>query len=181
MTVLLIGTLILLSLVIRKKMKKNIRLKGFTLIELLVVIIIISMLALLVIVNLEKSKQKSRDAQRKQDLSLIASSLDSYYSDNKSHPLSSSFASADTVLSTLTTSNYINTIPKDPTGSGSYQYKSDSYQYKIVTAAAKAETIKDLGSLTCQDTKLVKLAGDFCDPVDRTRLQVSSSATALNW
>lgn len=155
------------------------RSNGFTIVELLVVVMIISMLALLVIVNLDKSKEKSRDAQRKQDLSLISSALDTYYADNKAYPIVSSFTDISTCLDDLATDNYINSLPTDPL-SGSYKYRSDTTgsQYKVISESP--ETIEGLSG-TCSDTQLQKLAGDFCDPVVITRFQISSSNTALSW
>jgi prepilin-type N-terminal cleavage/methylation domain-containing protein len=60
--------------------------KGFTLIELLVVIAIIALLASVVLVALNSSRQKARVAKRLADLSQIAKALELYYDDNKAYP-----------------------------------------------------------------------------------------------
>lgn len=86
--------------------------KGFTLLELLIVIVIIGILIALVLPNLINGPIRARDVRRKQDLNAISSGLEQYYNDNQAYP--------DT-LATLTTGNYLKTIPNDPK-SGTYVY-----------------------------------------------------------
>jgi prepilin-type N-terminal cleavage/methylation domain-containing protein len=64
--------------------------KAFTLIELLIVVGIIGILASVVIVNLTQAKAKSRDTQRRSDLSSIALALESHYSSNGTYVVSGS-------------------------------------------------------------------------------------------
>ena len=66
---------------------------GFTLIELLVVISIIGLLASVVLVALNLSRVKARDARRLADLQQIDNALDLYYSDNDNYPGSLTLAS----------------------------------------------------------------------------------------
>ena len=60
--------------------------RGFTLIELLVVIAIISLLASVVLVNLNGARQKTRDVLRKSELRHLQSALEIYYSTYGSYP-----------------------------------------------------------------------------------------------
>jgi prepilin-type N-terminal cleavage/methylation domain-containing protein len=90
--------------------------KGFTLIELLVVIAIIGILSSVVLASLNQARAKSRDARRIADLKQIQTALELYYDANSSaYPVA---------LSSLAT-QYIPTVPTDPTNTGSYVY---SYQ-----------------------------------------------------
>ena len=61
---------------------------GFTLIELLVIIAIIGVLtgALLAVLNPKEQVSKSHDAQRKNDLNQIRTTLDMYYGDHNRYP-----------------------------------------------------------------------------------------------
>lgn len=52
---------------------------GFTLIELLVVVAVIGLIAIIIIVSLDKSRGKGIDARRKSDLIQIRTSLELYY------------------------------------------------------------------------------------------------------
>lgn len=63
-------------------MKKS----GFTLIELLVVISIIGVLTAVLMMNLVGARERSRDAQKIQDLNSIKNALRLYYNDNQSYP-----------------------------------------------------------------------------------------------
>ena len=60
------------------KFKKN---GGFTLVELMIVIAIIGILSQIVLVSLSVARSKARDAQRKNDLHVIATALEMYYND----------------------------------------------------------------------------------------------------
>ncbi len=63
-------------------MKKN----GFTLIELLIVIAIIGLLAAISIVVLNGARQKSRDAKRVSDISVIRAALEEHWLRAASYP-----------------------------------------------------------------------------------------------
>ncbi len=72
--------------------KKSKVLRAFTLIELLVVISIIGLLSTLAIVALNTAKAKARDAKRMNDLKTISQTLEVYYLDNGTYPISCSEA-----------------------------------------------------------------------------------------
>jgi prepilin-type N-terminal cleavage/methylation domain-containing protein len=63
--------------------------KGFTLIELLVVIAIIGLLASVVLVSLNNSRAKSRDARRLADVRQAVTALNLYYNDFNGFPVAS--------------------------------------------------------------------------------------------
>ncbi len=60
-----------------KKSKRN----GFTLVELLVVIAIMSILTIIAVSQFQSAKRKSRDVQRKGDISAVSKALLMYYTD----------------------------------------------------------------------------------------------------
>lgn len=59
--------------------------RGFTLVELLVVIAIIGLLAIIVVVSLNVTKAKSRDAQRIADIRNIKTALEFYNNEQKTY------------------------------------------------------------------------------------------------
>ena len=67
-------------------MKRN---AGFTLIEITVVMAIIAILAVLSVGSFRSSQIKARDAERKNDLKQISSSLEAYYNDKGQYPSNS--------------------------------------------------------------------------------------------
>ena len=107
-------------------MKKN----GFTLMELLVVIAIIGILAGMIMVSMNSSRQKARDTRRKSDLGQISLALESFY-DNQSP---NQYVTAATeinidgttdALSAVLSPTYIQTLPTDPqTPNQDYHYQS---------------------------------------------------------
>lgn len=76
--------------------KKNKRLNfvssksGFTLVELLIVMVILGTLAGIIASNFRTVGMKSRDAQRKSDLSQITKALELFINDHKTYPTDSS-------------------------------------------------------------------------------------------
>jgi len=60
-----------------QKSKRN----GFTLVELLVVIAIMSILTIIAVSQFQSAKRKSRDVQRKGDISAVSKALLMYYTD----------------------------------------------------------------------------------------------------
>ena len=60
--------------------------RGFTLIELLVVISIIGLLASVVLVAVNSSRQKARDAKRVGDMNQIAKAMELFFNSNFSYP-----------------------------------------------------------------------------------------------
>ena len=101
--------------------------KAFTLIELLVVIAIIGILASMVLVGLNGTRAKARDAERKSDLRQLKAALELYYADQKpnAYKESTSLVTASATAMGLD-SNYIKTVPSDPVGTKPYQYQTDT-------------------------------------------------------
>ena len=60
--------------------------KGFTLIELLVVISIIALLAVIVLVNINTARQKSRDVKRIGDIQQIITAMELFHVDHGRYP-----------------------------------------------------------------------------------------------
>lgn len=113
-------------------MKKNMLKKGFTLIELLVVIAIIGILSSVVLVSLNSSRAKARDAKRVADVGQLQTALALYLDDNGTYPAA---------LSDLSPT-YMSVIPVDPSDASSYSYSAsgDSTDYCL------GDTLEQTGS-----------------------------------
>src|SRR3990167_8013222 len=68
----------------------NQRSKGFTLIELLISIVIIGLLASMVVISMGAARKSARDARRKSDLHLVATTTEQYRLIKKVFPPDSS-------------------------------------------------------------------------------------------
>lgn len=103
--------------------------RGFTLIELLVVIAIIGILASMILVAISNAKMKTRDAQRKSDLTQIKKTLSIYYADK--NPNTFKYQKSAVVVTAENTgldSTYMKTVPSDPTGQNNYLYQTDGVE-----------------------------------------------------
>jgi len=109
---------------------------GFTLIELLVVIAIIGLLASVILVALNSTRAKSRDAKRVQDLNQLGKAFELYFNSNFTYPtLSSSGALTNLVGAPPLTPTYLvkmpaTVLPADGTcGAGPGNGTNDYYFY----------------------------------------------------
>lgn len=87
---------------------------AFTLVELLVVISVIGVLTGILLPNFVSSRERARDAKRKQDLADIKSALRMYYNDNQSYPPLGGLSAISP--------DYIQTLPIDPATEDDYGY-----------------------------------------------------------
>ena len=131
-------------------LKKNL---SFTLIELLVVMAILALLATVGLGSFNSVRIKSKDAQRKSDLSQIQKGLEMYYNDKGQYPTSDGGGKIEGCDgSTCDWGNpweessgvvYIKTLPSDPRYKYCYE-SSDGTDYKIY---ARLENERDLDCL----------------------------------
>jgi len=107
---------------------------GFTIVELLIVIVVIGILAAITIVAYNGIQQRGRDAQRRSDFVALEKALRLYRVDNSGFPRCASSGafnagvdgSATCLVSAISAQlvpKYMNSLPQDPTNSGSYQYR----------------------------------------------------------
>lgn len=170
--------------------------RAFTLIELTVTATIIMVLSGIVLANYEKSKVKSRDTQRKTNLSQYAQALESYKVDNKKYlycancvngldvtsagqtefPKKSDSNTKLSIGGYLVDQGYMTVVPSDPkTNTMTYRTDANGSEFKIFVPS---ESIKSTDTGNCTTGTVESKAGDFCDPHVKTQLQISSSDTA---
>jgi prepilin-type N-terminal cleavage/methylation domain-containing protein len=105
--------------------------KGFTLIEILIVVAIIAILASVVLVGLGPTQQAGRDARRASDLHEVQNGLELYFNKCGYYPgtgasgvcaagSSESYATMSAALTGIGVG--VNSVPVDPTNSGSHVY-----------------------------------------------------------
>lgn len=87
------------------RMPKNLRWRGFTLIELLVVMAIVATLLSLVAPRYFSSLDKAKEAVLRQDLVIMRSAIDQFYSDTGKYPID---------LEELVDKHYLRRVPIDP-------------------------------------------------------------------
>lgn len=103
--------------------------RGFTLIELLVVLAIIGMLFSVVLVSLNESRARSRDARRLRDMQEIQKALAMYASNNSMYPIADpavNLTGADPVSTALVNEQVIPGVFGDPLApTYNYAYQTD--------------------------------------------------------
>ena len=111
--------------------------KGFTLIELLVVIAIIGILSSVVLASLNTARQKGRDARRISDIKQLQLALELNYDAAQTYP-----AGNITSLSSLVASNYISSVPTDPSSTVACTTGAEAscYKYQSLDNASAACT-----------------------------------------
>lgn len=91
--------------------------RGFTIIELLVVIAIIAILSSVVLVSLNGTQAKARDARRMEDMSSLQKALQLYMIGNGHYPVQTStttLTGSDPVMTALIAAGAIGATPTDP-------------------------------------------------------------------
>ncbi|MBI2052379.1 MAG: prepilin-type N-terminal cleavage/methylation domain-containing protein [Candidatus Sungbacteria bacterium] len=117
--------------------------RGFTVIELLVVIAVIGILSSIVLVSLNSSRAKARDARRAADIKQVQLALELFFDNNNSYPVASAwFGGQGNCWGTVTNNwvpglspGYVSALPLDPrsTNCGSvYLYAGNATNYKII-------------------------------------------------
>lgn len=141
--------------------------KAFTLMELMIVIAILGVLTTLMTGNFLTSIKRSRDAQRKNDLSTIQRALEMYYEDNKAYPANvgvgssagyNTFGTAFCHPNGCDTKTYMQKLPNDPVSGREYRYVSGTTSAYAIYACLenKQSTV----------TTYEHTPADFCSPTD---------------
>jgi len=154
--------------------------KAFTLMELIVVISILGVLTTLITGNFLTSIKRSRDAQRKNDLSTIQRALEMYYEDNKSYPanvgVGSSAGSVNFGIAFChpdegstpgcDIKTYMQKLPNDPISGRTYLYTSTPPDKYAIYACLenKNTTVPALSS----PPDATFCSGDDCEDKDGT-------------
>jgi len=104
-------------------MKKS----AFTLIELLIAFTILGLLTstIILLIKPQEMRNRAQDAVRKQDISVIAGSLERYYADNNKYPASLPVSPNSFAANSIT---YLKVMPKDPDGAVGYVYSQTTNQ-----------------------------------------------------
>lgn len=137
-------------------MIKNIKKKGFSLFELLIVISIVGILTAIVSVAYSGAQKKTRDARRVEDLKLIQTAAEQYYSQmNYIYPTSTAVSS----WTPTNTQAVLNVFPSDPRNDATFYY---SYQIGTTyCACAKVENILNGNATDKNCTFSVGASGNY--------------------
>jgi len=93
----------------------NSRQRAFTLIELLVVVFIVSLLAVLVLINIGTVRAKSRDSRRVADIKSIQEGLAMYNNNHQIYPIYDGYITgSDTMSNDLLNDGLMQSVPTDP-------------------------------------------------------------------
>ena len=103
--------------------------KGFTIIEVVLVLAVAGLIFLMVFIALPALQRSQRNTQRRNDYSMLVTSIVSYMSSNNGKITNLIKNSAAT---TLTASRWINSTGEDPNGN---PYELTAYTYKLWTQA----------------------------------------------
>lgn len=146
--------------------------KGFTLIELLIVIAIIGLLAALALVSLTAAQQRSRDTKRVADMKSMQTAFELLFNETAAYIQLGDGSSIGTGSNAAWTdvadamTEYISSLPVDPTNSGAYVYTywTDNDNSYFLRAAL-------------EDDEHIVLSQDFDDSQgDATWVSVNSGA-----
>lgn len=113
--------------------------RGFTLIELLVVIAIIGLLSSVVLSSLNSAREKSRDARRLSDVKQVQTALELIFDD-------SSPPEYPDALTSLSSGDYLPSIPTDPRTGSDYYYDNLTTSDGACVVASGACTSYVLGT-----------------------------------
>lgn len=131
--------------------------QGVTLMEFMVVLLFLSiMITGVVLNNVKKSAQKSRDLQRKNDLQKIVKILEEYYNDHGRYPEYDRMTGfMDHTAWGAPFPPYTSKLPKDPLGDSHqrYYYHSDESYPHWYALYAQLENTGDpeIAALGCQE------------------------------
>lgn len=159
----------MLHQVLKARSQKLEAMRGFTLVELLVVVFIIGLLASVVTISASASRAQSRDAKRKADLQLVASSLELYYAANRTYP--KGFAQWEwATLRQELVPDYASSVPSDPlTAHPDGNYEQGGYVYRTDSTFGKFV----LDAVLERDDEPITVSGSFnaTNPAERTFFQ----------
>jgi type II secretory pathway pseudopilin PulG len=130
--------------------------------------------AAIIALNPTLQLQKGNDVRRKSDLAQIQRSLESYYQDNGSYPVS--IAAPYEILNLAwgaSWSPYMNRLPEDPNSNQKYVYYSSGQSYYIYATL-------DRGSLDSQACSNLDANGE-CSSIAVNGIAVKSCGGACNY
>lgn len=135
--------------------------KGFTLVELLIVMGVLGIIigSVFFTLNPLEQLQKSRDAQRKNDLAQVQRALETFYNDYGRYPENTTNYKIDEDLTAGVSelnwgdswAPYITILPQDPASGRRYVYSASSQSYMIYASLERGG--KDLDACKSDGTK----------------------------
>lgn len=150
----------------KKKYQKSRFQKGWTLVEILLVISILGVLAIgiMVLLNPIEFFKKSRDTQRKTDLTAVQKTLEAYFNDHGSYPVNTADYKIPGTSWGGQWGEYLQKLPKDPT-TNTYVYVSDGRFYKLFASLERGRYDAQAcnNGDACSDAPTPTACGGICN------------------
>ncbi len=159
--------------------------RGFTLVDLLVIASLIGLLLSLILTSINVIRARGYDTTRKSEMRQLQTALELYHNDHGEYPTTHNVWYGDSLMGGYKTEwvpnlapKYVSKLPTDPDYTpnacggwgGTYLYRSNSINYKLIDHCPQTSTITSVSS-----------SNPFYDPSRETWAWQISTPDAVYW